>query len=797
LAKQLIWFLHIAINNFTFNFMNPAQKRYTSLFTILPLLTIFITISWFVPSTLKAQVPYYKPYYEGNRKTLSDLKTLIHKSSADTSRVKYLLGTADYFLDKIGVVKADMDSAAYYLKKSYQLATAIGSLRWQHNTLMEYGQYFAEVQQRDKQQRIYEKAIGLARKHGDKRMEADSWFYYYNNSITALDAGSLKTALKRAAYARALYLETKDTLRGIMVLKSIADYHLQLGNYTLAEKEMLEVIAVYRKIQFTDICMSYDLLSAIYNHKGELSKALYYALATIRSYKGNDLNFLGTFTRRVAEAYAIIGKRKESIVWYTKAYHLYDHSFIFVPTYELVTQLVYDGQAGKALEILNRTIKRFPVEKDPLKYCIDLAYAETYTALNQYKRAAPYFALLKELEAKDTSATEISALINFHLTEYYYAQHFYPEARAAAQRSLHYKVYVTLPMRIRLYKLLYEIDMLSKMPEQAIEHLEKFHKLQDSVFTQEKLNTIERLQIEFNASQKENENEILRRKSQLQQQKLERAELIKKATIASIIFLIIVIILLYNRFNLKRKVHNILMTQKKAIDLAYQKLEISIIQKNKLIDDKERLVREVHHRVKNNLQLTMSLLNTQSYYLKDSSAISAIQESQHRLKSIALIHQKLYQTEDVAVIHINLYIAELLNYLRDSLGDGKKISFELNLCPLETDIALAVPIGLFINEAITNIYKYAFAETGRGKVQVSLVPHTEKLYLLEIRDNGSGLSPDFDILNSRTLGMTLMKGLSSQIEGELIVKSEAGLSVSLIFENLASIGYTGEEETGL
>jgi two-component sensor histidine kinase len=139
----------------------------------------------------------------------------------------------------------------------------------------------------------------------------------------------------------------------------------------------------------------------------------------------------------------------------------------------------------------------------------------------------------------------------------------------------------------------------------------------------------------------------------------------------------------------------------------------------------------------------------------------------------------------------------LLNYLRDSLGDGKKISFELNLCPLETDIALAVPIGLFINEAITNIYKYAFADTGRGKVQVSLVPHTSKLYLLEIRDNGSGLSPDFDILNSKTLGMTLMKGLSSQIEGELIVKNEAGLSVSLIFENLASFSYTGEEETGL
>jgi two-component sensor histidine kinase len=637
--------------------MNSVRKRYSSHFTILPLLTIFITIAWFIPSPLKAQMPYYKPYYDGNRKSLPELKKLIRKSSADTARVKYLLGAADYFLDQIGVVKADMDSAAYYLKKSYQLAINIGSLRWQHNALMEYGQYYAEIQERNTQQIIYEKAIGLARKHGDKHMEADAWFYYYNNSVTALDTGSLKTALKRATYARALYLETKDTLKGTVVLKSMADYHLQLGNYALAETEMLQVIAIYRRIHFADISMSYDLLSAIYNHKGELSKALYYALATIRSYKGKDLNYLGTFTRRVAEAYAVIGKRKESIIWYTRACQLYDQSFIFVPTYELVTQLVYDGQAQKALEILNRTTKCFPVESDPFRYCIELAYAETYTELRQYHRAASHFAVLKKIEAADTTATEVSALLNFHLSEFYYAQHLYGKARLAAQQSLQYKVYVTLPMRIRLYKLLYEIDMLNKMPEQAIMHLQEYHKLQDSVFTQEKLNTIERLQIEFNATQKENENEILRRKSQLQLQKLERAEFIKKATIASIVFLIIVIILLYNRFNLKRKVHNILMTQKRAIDLAYQKLEISIVQKNKLIDDKERLVREVHHRVKNNLQLTMSLLNTQSYYLKDSSAITAIQESQHRLKSIALIHQKLYQTEDVAVIHINLYIA--------------------------------------------------------------------------------------------------------------------------------------------
>jgi hypothetical protein len=199
--------------------MNSVQKRYSSPFMVLPILTFLILTGWFIPFTLKAQIAYYKPYYEDNRKTLAELKALLHQSQPDTARVKYLLGIADYFLDQTGVVKADMDSAAYYLKKSNQLAMAIGSLQWQHNTLMEYGQYFAEIQQRKMQQRIYEQAIALARRHGDKHMEADSWFYYYNNSITALDTGTLRTAIKRAAYARRCFWKQKTRLKVQWYLK--------------------------------------------------------------------------------------------------------------------------------------------------------------------------------------------------------------------------------------------------------------------------------------------------------------------------------------------------------------------------------------------------------------------------------------------------------------------------------------------------------------------------------------------------------------------------------------------------
>ena len=284
-------------------------------------------------------------------------------------------------------------------------------------------------------------------------------------------------------------------------------------------------------------------------------------------------------------------------------------------------------------------------------------------------------------------------------------------------------------------------------------------------------------------NQKENENEILRKKSQLQSQELNRIQWIKNATFVGLAFLTIVLILIYGRFRLKKKLHDTLVKKKADIDLAYAKLEVNVQQKNKLIEEKESLIKEVHHRVKNNLQLTMSLLNSQSYYLEDLSAIEAIKESQHRLKSIALIHQKLYQTENVATINIQPYIVELVEYLKESLNDDKKISFELDILNLELDISKAVPLGLIINEAITNIFKYAFPDMPGGKIVIKLKEHQENCYELFIKDNGIGLAPDFDYEQSNTLGIILMKGLSTQIDGTFTMESYNGVLVSLIFTN--------------
>jgi two-component sensor histidine kinase len=125
----------------------------------------------------------------------------------------------------------------------------------------------------------------------------------------------------------------------------------------------------------------------------------------------------------------------------------------------------------------------------------------------------------------------------------------------------------------------------------------------------------------------------------------------------------------------------------------------------------------------------------------------------------------------------------LVEYLKESLTDDKKTGFDLDILNLELDISKAVPLGLIINEAITNIFKYAFPDMCGGKISISLKEYREEHYRLVIKDNGIGLPPDFDFEQSRTLGITLMKGLSAQIDGVFSMENNDGVLVSLIFAN--------------
>jgi two-component sensor histidine kinase len=721
--------------------------------------------------------------------SVQKLKTLLAESKPDTNRVQYLIKIANHFINQQENQPANLAKALPYLEKARILSNQLESLNWKFRTLMLYARFFDKKHLRVQQASTYEKAIAIAKKTGNKHDEASAWYSYYVHVPDTVSDYRNRTFYNRASMAHALYKEIgtsfQEKYREATLLKTMADFHLEEEKFDLAIQELYEVIALDKKFKLPDLPMAYDLLSAVYERKGELSKALNCALLSVKIAQSSHEEILDTYLNRVGSAYEAMGKAKESISWYGKTLNGANKKdpFRFITAYAITSQMIKLGEGKKALSILQKTWREVGNPSSGHQYFMFLAFGECYAALKKYGLAKTYFDKLLEDATLKTYSNPFQTSVFFSVSEFYFTQNKYQLALQFAEKARKNQISMTLPRQIRLNEILYKIEVSTARPAEAIIHLQNFHKLRDSMLSQENLNTIERLKIEFQASQKENENEILRKKSQLQSQELNRIQWIKNATVAGLAFLTIVLVLIYGRFRLKKKLHETLVKKKADIDLAYAKLEVNIQQKNKLIEEKEGLIKEVHHRVKNNLQLTMSLLNSQSYYLEDLSAIEAIKESQHRLKSIALIHQKLYQTENLATINIQPYIVELIEYLKESLNDDKKIGFELDILNLELDIAKAVPLGLIINEATTNIFKYAFPNIHDGKVMITLKHLQDDHYQLFIKDNGIGLAPDFNYEQSNTLGIILMKGLSAQIDGLFTMESKKGVTLSLIFKN--------------
>ena len=201
----------------------------------------------------------------------------------------------------------------------------------------------------------------------------------------------------------------------------------------------------------------------------------------------------------------------------------------------------------------------------------------------------------------------------------------------------------------------------------------------------------------------------------------------------------------------------------------------------RLVEEKEWLLKEIHHRVKNNLQTIISLLNSQSSYLKDDLAISTIKNSQNRIYAMSLIHQKLYKEDNVSMIDMPDYCNELVEYLKESFS-AEYIHFEVKIDAIELDISQAIALGLIINEVITNSIKYAFKDTENCIIRLSLSEISENCYKLFISDNGIGIQDIVELQNSNSFGMTLINGLSNTLEGDLAIKNENGLSFELVFK---------------
>ena len=201
----------------------------------------------------------------------------------------------------------------------------------------------------------------------------------------------------------------------------------------------------------------------------------------------------------------------------------------------------------------------------------------------------------------------------------------------------------------------------------------------------------------------------------------------------------------------------------------------------KALAEKETLLKEIHHRVKNNLQVISGLLKWQSQYIHDGSALDAIQEGQNRVQSMALIHQKLYQSENLTGIEMKDYIDRLSNSLFHSYNiNNDKVALKTEVAPLQLDIDTVIPIGLILNELLSNALKHAFPEQRTGEITVALQQDADEL-LLSVIDNGVGMQKKEK--SKQSFGWELIETLAKKLKAQLLVDSTNGTKIHLKIKN--------------
>jgi two-component sensor histidine kinase len=202
------------------------------------------------------------------------------------------------------------------------------------------------------------------------------------------------------------------------------------------------------------------------------------------------------------------------------------------------------------------------------------------------------------------------------------------------------------------------------------------------------------------------------------------------------------------------------------------------------LQDREVLLKEIHHRVKNNLQIISSLLRLQANAIQDPKALSSFKDSQNRVRAMALIHERLYQSESLAKIYFPEYVRKLTSdVLRSYNFAASTIRIYSDIADVELKVDTVIPCGLIINELVSNAIKYAFPTQTDGEIKISFVEVAATQYQLVVQDDGIGLPEGFDFRNTSSLGLQLVCALTEQLQGTIALDNCHGTAFTITFSD--------------
>lgn len=721
-----------------------------------------------------------------------ELLALLTKSKPDTNRVHLLQELATYYMFKPNAQAVDMDSALVMARQAEQLSVVLHDPKGQATSFILFARVYNHEQKKEKARALVTKAITIFSNFNylDELGEA----YFELGSYYPLTGPEMAERIRLAELALSTFQRSGNKLKQANCKKELGDLYQVEGNNWKALASLQQALSLYKSMGSGSAKLQgvYDLLGQVSGELGDYKEAIRYGLLAVQTAEqsGDSTMQLATIYNRLGVTYQNLQELEPANLYFKKSITLAEKYNDVVAICILATNIsdtyVLLHKPVAALAFLRTIVKKYPIPDLASQVFITGQFVNIYRLTKQYALAQPYCDRLIRLSAtsdrfdNETQTYAYGMLIKFFLATYQYKQ--------AAQYLLPHRVLSEKMGSLRglstNHLWTFKVDSAQGNYPSAIMHYQRHKALNDSLFTTSKSKQIALLQTQFDTKKKDQDIklkgqhiELLKKQSELQINDLSRTKTLRNVTFIVIALLLIILGLVYNRYRLKQKSSEILEAQQKEINDKNQSLQ-------HLLTEKEWLLKEIHHRVKNNLQIVMSLLNTQSAYLTDEAAMLAIRDSQHRVQAISLIHQKLYQSENLSSIDMSAYIRELVEYLRDFFGTGQRIRFETHIDPVKLEVSYAVPIGLILNEAITNSIKYAFPGNKVGQIAISF-QHTGGInYLLTVADNGIGLPANMNSQQHDSLGLSLMRGLSDDIDGHFTIANDNGtvINISFVYE---------------
>lgn len=616
--------------------------------------------------------------------------------------------------------------------------------------------------------------INECKRAGDTETEAR--VLAYRGKYTPPMATTLERKVTDLQRASALYRSSGNTEGDINVLTDLGYLLIVTGQLPSAYETFLHALHLADSIHYPYTHYNTQALATVTIFQQKFGEPLRYVYQTIRNAeRTRDSLAWSYFYTSLALLYDSEGRTRESFELAQKSVKRFvaDRN---TSVYNILNDVVaYMGQVGRAKEALNLTLDIAAKVGVPTNYSDHFFYHYTlsncYLSLKMPDMAERH---IKMLDALETKAEAVRGpvrrtTINFQLGCVLFQKKQYRKARALFETQVDFPSMGdrTVSNGVNTYSRLIVIDSILGDNAAAVVHYKKYIQLLDSSFQVTKIRQAEELQVVYQMTEKENQIALLTQEAKLEKANSEKAALLRNLTIAGIFAAMIIAVLLYRQNRLKQRSNQVITGKNEQLQ--------------QLLADKEWLLKEIHHRVKNNLQIIMSLLDSQSEYINNDAALAAIEDNLRRVHAMALIHQKLYQSDDISSISMPEYINELVMYARESFDTGNRIRFEQIIEPIDLDVSQAIPMGLIINESIVNALKYAFPDGRGGIVRIHFYRDGPDYLILKISDNGAGLPAGFNTRAHTSLGFDLMQGLAKQLNGSFSSENNNGLHITIRF----------------